>query len=361
MLAGQQPPHGVDQTTPVTLDLVAQVSIAASSHAQQRRLKLVEGLCPRLHLGDVPAVGAGQLTPPQRRHQPGPQQAGLTAAARSDDRQKPSVAVRLAQPFEQPGDQALSPEEVLLVGGGEGEQPLVGIGGCRQAARHRPVGEELRRELVDDELQLSHLHDELHPAAHVQLLVDLVDMPLDRAQLDGQRLRDLAVRLARDNQLGDLLLAEGQPLDDLPLRRAAIQPGCFAKILGEGDGVAISPGRVFGRRPLQHPVNGIADSAVQRGELWQRRLKVLEEPLSRFHAWIGVPACQHLVQHDAQAVDVALRRQHVSACLLGRDVTRRAEQVQRLDAGAAGCQFLRDAEVREVGVAVLVQEDVGRF
>ena len=60
-----------------------------------------------------------------------------------------------------------------------------------------------------DKLQLAGTQDGLHPAVHVQLAVDLRDIPLDRRELYEQVLGDLLVGVSGDDQRQDLLLAPG--------------------------------------------------------------------------------------------------------------------------------------------------------
>jgi hypothetical protein len=52
----------------------------------------------------------------------------------------------------------------------------------------------------------------LHPALHVQLFVDLVQTPTDRAQRDGKLASDFLVGVTVSDQLQNFLLPRGQRL-----------------------------------------------------------------------------------------------------------------------------------------------------
>ena len=68
---------------------------------------------------------------------------------------------------------------------------------------------------------------------------------------------------------------------------------------------------------------------------------------------------EHLVEHDAEGVDVAARVSALSADLLGRDVVGRAEALGEVAEGeAAGAGVGGDAEVDEADVVVVVDHDV---
>ena len=66
---------------------------------------------------------------------------------------------------------------------------------------------------------------------------------------------------------------------------------------------------------------------------------------------------EHLVEHDAERVEVGLTGDGLSECLLGRDVVGRAEHAPG-DRQALLGERARDAEVRDLGTAFLADEHV---
>ena len=69
------------------------------------------------------------------------------------------------------------------------------------------------------------------------------------------------------------------------------------------------------------------------------------------------PAREHPEQDHAEGVDVARRRRLVAGRLLGRDVGGRPEHGAGLGEGASAAES-RDPEIRDLGVHLLVEEDV---
>ena len=95
--------------------------------AQQRRLQLLERMRARAHVGHEPLGGAGQGPAAQGGQQPGVDDARLPAATRADQGDEPAPGAGLAEPCQQPFDEALATEEVGGVGFFEGAQSLVRV------------------------------------------------------------------------------------------------------------------------------------------------------------------------------------------------------------------------------------------
>ena len=72
-------------------------------------------------------------------------------------------------------------------------------------------------------------------------------------------------------------------------------------------------------------------------------------------------ANQQLVEHYAQGVDIGLWADRQRLDLLGGDVGRCAQDGAGLGGLRLSAQLLGDAEVGEVGVALLIEQDVGWF
>ena len=71
-------------------------------------------------------------------------------------------------------------------------------------------------------------------------------------------------------------------------------------------------------------------------------------------------AGEHLVEHDAERVDVGLAGHRLAERLLGRDVVGRAEHPAGQRQAFLG-QRAGDAEVRDLRAALLAEEDVVRL
>ncbi len=97
-----------------------------------------------------------------------------------------------------------------------------------------------------------------------------------------------------------------------------------------------------------------------RRDRGERLLEVLVEQAPERAPGERVLAREHLVQHDPERVDVRSGRERFEPDLLGGQVRGRAADHRsgRL-LERAGSE--RDAEVRQVGVALLVEQDVGRL
>ncbi len=115
--------------------------------------------------------------------------------------------------------------------------------------------------------------------------------------------------------------------------------------------------RILGGRACDRVVNGdgeLRPEGADRGEGVARM--VLEQGGQR-RLGERVRPGEHLVRDDPERVDVRSRARRVEPDLLGRQVRGcSAHHRARRSLGGAGIE--RDAEVREVGVAVLVQQDV---
>ena len=86
----------------------------------------------------------------------------------------------------------------------------------------------------------------------------------------------------------------------------------------------------------------------------------LRQHLRRRAAAEGQGAAEHFVEHQADGVEVAAAIHRFGPRLFGREVLRRADHHAAAgDAGGAG--RARHAEIADVGVAGLVDQDVGRL
>src|ERR671918_3006732 len=74
-----------------------------------------------------------------------------------------------------------------------------------------------------------------------------------------------------------------------------------------------------------------------------------------------MPAGEHLEEHEPEAVDVGPGRGLFAAELLGRQVVGRRAGRACVSAASGGGDVGRYAEVGEVGVPLLVEEDVRRL
>jgi len=95
--------------------------------AQQGSLQLGEGIGARLHPDDEPARRAADISLAQHGDHAGLYHAGLAAAAGADHRQEAPGAAGILQPPEQPGDQGLAAKELAGVGFLKSAQALVGV------------------------------------------------------------------------------------------------------------------------------------------------------------------------------------------------------------------------------------------
>ena len=115
VVGGKDPAGGPDQPELVALQHVQQIRAGAGSHAQQRRLQLLEGMGAGRHLDHEPTLRSGDRSGPKRGDEPGPNDRGLAAAGRPHHGQEPS-GVGPAHPGHQIGGHALPAEEVERVG-----------------------------------------------------------------------------------------------------------------------------------------------------------------------------------------------------------------------------------------------------
>ncbi len=90
-------------------------------------------------------------------------------------------------------------------------------------------------------------------------------------------------------------------------------------------------------------------------------MDMFEEQYDRRRALEGQLAGQDLIYHHPQAVDIGLRCDRLGFDLLGGNIGGRTDDTRLagLPGGHGVGQVLGDAEVGQVGVAVLVEQDVG--
>jgi hypothetical protein len=141
------------------------------------------------------------------------------------------------------------------------------------------------------------------------------------------------------------------------------------ELAGERAHVGGPPGRLLAQAPGQQALegHGQAQPRPNRGDRRRRVVEVLRQELHQRLPFEGRPPGQHLVEHDAQRVDVGPPVDGVAHDLLGRHVLRRAQDL----AGArhrrplAVVEELGDAEIehaREVlAPGALGEDDVVRL
>ena len=113
-------PPGVSSTSsnPVTV---------VGRDAGERRFELLERMRRRCHVDAEPLRRHREGAPRHRRQQARPHHARLPAAAGSDDGDEASPGAGLAEPGDEPLDEAFAAEEVPDVGRAEGPQTLVRV------------------------------------------------------------------------------------------------------------------------------------------------------------------------------------------------------------------------------------------
>ncbi len=171
---------GAQEPALVLLELLEQAGRRVVPEAQEGRLELLERICPREHLGDVPALGAGKSTLPEPRHETRPHDRRLAASARADDGEE----ARLRETRDEMLRQRLPAEEVLGVVLGEGPQPLVRVARLERSGEGRIEG-AAEGEVAGGVLVLGpdgdHLHRLLEALEPHRPALDVVE-PLDLAR-----------------------------------------------------------------------------------------------------------------------------------------------------------------------------------
>src|SRR5690606_1198054 len=104
--------------------------------------------------------------------------------------------------------------------------------------------------------------------------------------------------------------------------------------------------------------NGRRDVVTQAAGEWHRFADVLEQHRDRGWRFKRFAPGNHLEQDDAERVDVRSSIDIHAMCLFGTHVGGRANDGA---AGQAAVEDAGDAEVRQIGVVLLVQQDVGGF
>jgi hypothetical protein len=120
---------------------------------------------------------------------------------------------------------------------------------------------------------------------------------------------------------------------------------------------AVAAVEVLGRGAIDDGGQGAGDLGAAQLHVWQLLAHVLHRHRDLVLAVEGDVAGEHLEEHDAQRVEVALRIDVLAQRLLGRDVVGRAEHAPVGGEALLG-QRARDPEVGDLGRALLVDEDV---
>ena len=124
--------------------------------------------------------------------------------------------------------------------------------------------------------------------------------------------------------------------------------------------VRVALAQVLVRHPVEDRRQARGDLGAALGDVGQVLADVLHRHGDLVLAVEGDVAREHLVEHDAERVDVRLAVDVVAERLLGRDVVRGAEHAA-LGGQAAVVHRAGDAEVGDLGRALLVDEDVLRL
>ena len=132
-------PERVDQTARPGLELVEQVRHRPRRDPKEGGLELLHRVPPGEHLGDEPALRAGQRARTDGREHAGADHRGLPAPARPDHGQEPRADTRLLEPTHDPADQPGTAEEVLRIGLPERAQALVRVPRLHGLHRRRVV------------------------------------------------------------------------------------------------------------------------------------------------------------------------------------------------------------------------------
>ena len=152
------------------------------------------------------------------------------------------------------------------------------------------------------------------------------------------------------------------PDGDRPrLDRHATEP--VVEIIGQGRGRVVAPSRVLLQALQADDLQVARNGAVERRGSGRRRLADLLERLGDRIAAERRAAGQEGVEDRPQAVDVAGRRHGPAPArgLLGRHVGRRAHDRAAVGQLAVALDPLGQAEIGHVGLALLVEQDVGRL
>src|SRR5205807_9666043 len=97
------------------------------------------------------------------------------------------------------------------------------------------------------------------------------------------------------------------------------------------------------------------------GQLRQRRVHVLLQNVHGRAAGVRLPPPQHLVEHDAEAVEIRARIELLAERLLRAHVIRRAAQYAGAGAGRAAVERPSESEVDERDVIIFAQHHVRRL
>ncbi len=149
--------------------------------------------------------------------------------------------------------------------------------------------------------------------------------------------------------------ADGAGVDRLPVQEAL-------QVVGQGLGAGVAAGRVLLEALQADRLQVRAGVRVEQGGADRLGLAHQDERLDGVLAAERRAARQQVVEDGAQAVHVGGGGQApVGQRLLGRHVAGRAEDHATLRQGGAPLDALGQAEVGDVGLAPLVEEDVGRL
>jgi len=130
----------------------------------------------------------------------------------------------------------------------------------------------------------------------------------------------------------------------------------------KGDHVRVALRRALGQGAGQNAVEHRRQLRPPLVERWQRLADVLLQQFQQRPGGKGRPPAQRLIDHQPQAVLVAEWGYIFVKRLLRRYVLRRAgEQFQRERCAAFRLEQFGDAEVGQIGVAVVIEQDVGRL
>jgi len=274
--------------------------------AQQGRLQLVEWGGAGDHPRDEPARRSRQIAATQRGDEPGLHHARFAAAARPHHGQEAGHGARLGHTPDQALHQRLAPKKVRCVGFIEGAQTFVRVFRLQCLVQDQRVLLELER---------------MKALACIAF-----------AALACRKCRQAAMGsgLQRPPEIGSH--AQRIPIADL---------GVFGGSL-QDDGVHLV-GQI-GRIHLQRRHRIVQVLGHQRG-------------VSRRVEW--QLAGEQLVKNDAQAVNVGLRRRGLVADALRRDIGWGSVKLFVGTAVVAHGIF-GDAEVGQISVVLLIEQDIGR-
>jgi len=130
----------------------------------------------------------------------------------------------------------------------------------------------------------------------------------------------------------------------------------------KGTHAGVPVGRRLGQRPPEDGRHGRGQRRLEGVDVRRRLVDVLEHQHLRRDALKRQTAGQRLEQDNGQAILVAVAGQLAAGELFRTHERGRAQQcVAGQIAGQAGIVHLGNAEVGDIGVALLVEQDVGRL